>query len=185
MKLQPKRIVFSAAVLALAALLGGPPATAAEDVTVSDLQAMTRSLGFLDTLRRDGTIAIGVVYAPNVPNARMLAARAAESLRAIPGPNSAALRPEIIAVEELAQFPGRLDAVFLMPGVSAPEHGMADTVRRRRLVSISNDPACLDAKCCVLMVGTTGSVEIVLDTAQADAVGAHFSSVFVMMVKRR
>jgi hypothetical protein len=52
-------------------------------------------------------------------------------------------------------------------------------------VSVSSDPACLDAKCCVLMVQAGSNVNIVLDTAMATATGAHFSSVFTMMVKRR
>jgi hypothetical protein len=43
----------------------------------------------------------------------------------------------------------------------------------------------MDARCCVLMVQAGSSVNIVLDTALADAAGAQFSSVFTMMVKRR
>jgi hypothetical protein len=62
---------------------------------------------------------------------------------------------------------------------------VGDFIRRRHIISISNDPACLGAGCCVLMVRTTGTVEIVLDTALADSVGARFSTVFAMMVKRK
>ncbi len=172
------------AAVALAAVLAGSPLRAAEGPTVSlsDLQATARSLGFLDTLSRDGTIVIGIVYAS--PNNRAQAVQTADRLRAIPGPNASELRPELIAAADLPQFPGRLDAVFLMPGVPGAE-GMAESVRRRRIVSISNDPTCLDARCCVLLIRTTRGVEIILDSALADAVGARFSSVFSMMVKRR
>jgi hypothetical protein len=173
------------AAAALAVLLGGWPLHAAEPlaVSVSDLQATARSLGFLDTLRRDGTIVIGIVYAS--PSDRAQAAQAADRLRAIPGPNASEIRPELIAAADFSQVPGRLDAVFLMPGVWAAHAGVAETVRRRRVVSISNDPTCLDARCCVLLIRTTRGVEIFLDTALADAVGARFSSVFSMMVKRK
>ena len=173
------------AAVALAVLLTGSPLHAAEEpaVSLSDLQATARSLGFLDTLRRDGTIVIGIVYAS--PANRAPAAQVADRLRAIPGPNASELRPELIAAADLPQFPGRLDAVFLMPGVPAAETGMAESVRRRRIVSISNDPTCLDTRCCVLLIRTTRGVEIFLDTALADAVGARFSSVFSMMVKRK
>jgi hypothetical protein len=85
----------------------------------------------------------------------------------------------------LAQFASRVDALFLLPGSSKDQAAITEFMRRRHLVSISNDPACMDAKCCVLMVRTTGGVEIVLDTQLAEAVGAHFSSVFTMMVKRK
>ena len=71
-----------------------------------------------------------------------------------------------------------------LPG-AANAQAIADIVRRRHVISISTDPACLDSKCCVLMVHAERKVEIVLDTALADAAGAHFSSVFAMMVKRR
>lgn len=171
--------------IAVALLLSAAPVRAAEGpaVSLADLQAASRSLGFLDTLRRDGTIVVGIVYAPANPNARARAAETAERLKSIPGPNAASFRPELIPANELPQFAARLDAVFLMPGAAG--EAVADAVRRRRIVSISSDPACLDARCCVLHVRTASGVEIVLDTALADAVGARFSPVFAMMVKRR
>ncbi len=74
-----------------------------------------------------------------------------------------------------------------MPSVTsdAASADVSDYVRQNRVVSISSDPACLDAQCCVLMVRSGSGVDIVLDTAMADAAGARFSSVFTMMVKRR
>ena len=169
--------------IAIALLLNAAPLRAADSpaVSLADLQAVARSLGFLDTLRRDGTVVVGIVYATS--GGRLSAAETAERLRSIPGPNAASFRPELIAASELSQFSGRLDAVLLMPGASSET--VADVVRRRRIVSISSDPACLNARCCVLHVRTGGGVEIVLDTALADAVGARFSPVFAMMVKRR
>jgi hypothetical protein len=166
-------------------LLSAAPVCAAERsaVSLADLQAASRSLGFLDTLRRDGPIVVGIVYAPATANAQALAAETADRLRSISGPNAAPFRPELIPASELPQFAGRLDAVFLMPGSSGET--IADAIRRRRIVSISSDPACLDARCCVLHVRTASGVEIVLDTALANAVGARFSPVFAMMVKRR
>jgi len=161
------------------------PARAAGEVTAADLQAAARSLGFLENLRRDGPLLIGVVYASNSADARGEAAQAAERLGAIPGPNGSPIRTTLIAVDALNQTSERLDAVFLMPGASSAGAPLAEVVRRRRFVSISTDPACVDQRCCVLMVRTRSGVEIVLQTALADAVGARFSTVFMMMVKRQ
>jgi hypothetical protein len=160
-------------------------AYAANEVTPADLQAAVRAIGFLDPLPRDQTITVGIVYASSLTGGRALAVQAAEQLKAIPGPNRTPFQAEIIATDGLAQFVGRADAVFLMPGTSKDQAAIVEFLRRRHLVSISNDPACMDAKCCVLMVRTVGGVEIVLDTQLAEAVGAHFSSVFTMMVKRK
>jgi hypothetical protein len=160
-------------------------AQAANEVTVADLQAAARALGFLDPLPRDQTIVVGIVYAPSLIGGRASAVQAAEQFKAIPGPNHTSFQVEILPTDALAQFVNRVDAVFLVPGASMDQAAIGEFLRRRHLVSISNDPACMEAKCCVLMVRTTGGVEIVLDTQLAEAVGAHFSSVFTMMVKRK
>jgi hypothetical protein len=158
---------------------------AGENVTVTDLRAAVSALGFLENLPRNESLVIGVVYAANVPAAEASATQTAKLVSAIPGPNSAMLRPAVISTAELGQFRGRLDALFLMPGASTQAEAVLDAVHRRRLVSISNDPACLDEKVCVLMVRSGPRVEIVLDAALADAVGARFSPVFAMVVKRK
>ena len=118
------------------------------------------------------------------------AARTAELLNAQQGPNSTTFKALTIAVGALAQAQDRLDVLFIADGGSAPiprtRRRIIDVVRwRRRVISISSDPACLETKCCVLMVHSNGKVDIVLDTALADAAGAHFSPVFAMMVKRK
>ncbi len=155
------------------------------EISADDLQAVARALGFLDTLPKDGTIAVGVVHTADASQA---AARTVDKLNAIPGPNSATFKAQSIAVDGLAGDQGRLDALLLENGTCADPanaQAVAEMVRKRHIVSISTSPACLESKCCVLMVHTDRKVEIVLDTALADAAGALFSSVFAMMVKRR
>jgi len=157
----------------------------AAGVALADLQAATRSLGFLDSLQNRSTISIGVVYGAGVHDGKNSAAQTAGALAAMHGPGSSTIRASIVTVDELAQNAQHFDALYLMPGITANGAQIADTVRRQHIVSISSDPACLDAKYCVLMVQAGSSVNIVLDTALANAAGAQFSSVFAMMVKRR
>lgn len=178
--------VVAACLVAFAvALPFAASAAQAADVTLSDLQAAARSLGFLDSLTRDGTIVVGFVYPASSDAGKAQAASLADRLRSIPGPNSAMFRTEIIASSDLNSFAGRLDAVFLAPGTNPEAKAIADAILQKHLVSISSDPACLAAKTCVLMIRTDRGVEINLDTALAGAVGARFSPVFSMMVKRR
>jgi hypothetical protein len=166
-------------------LVSPRPAHALVEISTEDLQAIARSLGFLDSLPHDGTIVVGIVYPPD---AEAAAAQTAEKLNAIQGPNSTIFKAQSIPVGMLAQNQGRLDALLLEHDVCAdPANAQAvtDAVHRRQVVSISSNPECLATKCCVLMVHADRKVEIVLDTALAESAGAHFSSVFTMMVKRK
>ena len=144
-----------------------------------------RALGFLDSLPHDGTLFVGVVYGASVQDGKAAATEIVGELNSMEGPNSKVLHAEAIPLEGLSLAQGRLDVLFLLPGSSSTASTVGDFIRRRHIISISNDPACLGAGCCVLMVRTTGTVEIVLDTALADSVGARFSTVFAMMVKRK
>ncbi len=160
-------------------------AAQAADVALADLQATTRSLGFLDALQNRSTISIGVVYAVNARDGKNSAAQTAGALAAIRGPGSSTIRANIVSVEELSGNAQHFDVLYVMPGATANGAQIADVVRRLHVVSISSDPACLDAKYCVLLVQDGSVVNIVLDTALATASGAQFSSIFTMMVKRR
>jgi hypothetical protein len=176
-------LTVAGAVLTLSVMLG--TAQASDEIPTDDLQAATRSIGFLDSIPHDGTIFIGVVYDPAAPGGKEAAEAATKDLTAIAGPKSAVIRSVAMSVANLAHTADRLDAVFLMPGSASASGAIADAIRQRHVVSISDDPACLEANCCVLMVRSGQRIEIVLDTGLADAVGAHFSTVFTMMVKRK
>jgi len=161
------------------------PARAAPDVSIAELQAVAHALGFLEGVPRSGTIEIGIVYNAGEPDGRALALQTAGRLTSISGPNQTTFKAVIIPTADLLQGTDQLDAVFLNPGTSNEAATITDAVKRRHLVSISDDPACLDTGCCVLMVRINGPVEIVLHTALAEIVGARFSTIFKMMVKRR
>ncbi len=179
-----RRDLFARSLLRLVFVgtLATTPALAADDA--ADLQAATRAIGFLDSLPHDGVIVIGIVYSPGDAN-REDASETAGRLAALPGPANATIRTVLIPDEALAKGAGRLDAVFLMPLPAPAARAIPDALRMRHVVSISTDPSCLDTQCCVLMIQTRPHVEIVLDTALANEVGARFSPIFTMLVKRR
>jgi hypothetical protein len=162
-----------------------PPMRAMDKVSADNLQAAIRTLSFLESLPREGVIAVGVVYPSDIPNAQALALETAKSIGDMRGPNSRPLQAVALSTIELGTFSGHLDVIFLMPGASKDSELILDAMRRHQLMSISGDPACADARCCVLMVRSGQRVEISLNTALAEAVGARFSLVFTMVVKRR
>jgi hypothetical protein len=70
---------------------------AADDVTVADLQAATRAIGFLDNLPRDGTTVIGVVYASQNASGKALALQTVNLLSTLQGPNKSTIRARVVS----------------------------------------------------------------------------------------
>lgn len=173
----PHRAVAAAAF----ALAVGAPASAA-DAAADTLEAVVRALGFLESGPRDGQLALAVVYADGQETA---AADAGRRLDAAAGPRRSRIRATTYSVGDVARTTDRIDAALLLPGAASEAAEVAEFIRQRRVVSLSSDAACLAAGACVLMVSADRNVEIILDTRLADLVGAEFSAVFKMMVKRQ
>jgi hypothetical protein len=166
-------------------LVGVGRASAMDQASIDNVQAAMRTLSFLESLPKDGPIFVGVVYPSDISNARAVAEVTAQLIGTLHGPNSRTLQPQLISTNELSQYQGHLDVLFLMVGASSHSEAILDCVRRHRLVSLSDDPLCAVTQCCVIMVRAGQRVEISLNTALADAVGARFSLVFTMVVKRK
>jgi hypothetical protein len=176
------RLVLTLLVLALGF---GRSADALDPVSIDDLQAAMRTLSFLESLPTQGAIVVGVIYAADIPGAQALAVETANTLGGMRGPNSRMLQPVVLSLSDLNKFEGRLDVIFLTAGVSKYPGPILGAMNRLHLVSISDDPVCMDTRCCVLLVRTGQRVEISLNTSLANSVGARFSMVFMMVVKRR
>ena len=173
-------------VLTLFVMLAGVRgASAMDQASIDNVQSAMRTLSFLESLPKDGPIVVGVVYPSDIPNAQAAAEVTAQLIGTLHGPNSRTLLPHLISTNELSQFQGHLDVLFLMVGASSHSAVILDCVRRHHLVTLSDDPLCANAQCCVITVHAGPRVEISLNTALADAVGARFSLVFTMVVKRK
>ena len=100
------------------------------------------------------------------------------------GPNNREVQAVGISIDDLSHYAGHLEVIYLSIGASSHPDAIVTAVRRFRAISISDDPACGPAKCCVLLVRSGQHVEITLNSALADTAGARFSLVFMMVVKR-
>jgi hypothetical protein len=114
-------------------------AAAAVGISTADLQAAAHALGFLETLPHDGIVVIGIVYSAGVPDQRVLAAKVAERLNVIPGPNSAHFRAKIISLDDPASFASRLDGLFPLPGALAPAARLAWTQSQQLVVNTTGN----------------------------------------------
>lgn len=126
---------------------------------------------------------VGVIYNAADPASRAQAGRVATDLSRMPGPGSATVSAVPVAAHELAGQ--HFDAVYLMSLSPEASHAAGEFVRRQNVVSVSSDPQCLEYQTCVLLVQARSTMSVVLDTALARQVGAKFSTVFTMLVKRK
>ena len=186
--LRSQRFIAKTSILILTLfvmLVGVGRASGLDQASIDNVQAAMRTLSFLESLSKDGPIVVGVVYSSDIPNAQAVAVATAELIGTLHGPNARTLQPHLISTSELSQFQGHLDVLFLMGGASSHAAVILDCMHRHHLVSLSDDPLCAVAQCCVITVRSGPRVEISLNTALAAAVGAHFSLVFTMVVKRQ
>lgn len=151
----------------------------------AELRTALQSLGFLSSLQNRASVVIGVVYNGADPASKGQALRTASELGKMAGPGSATVSASIIAVRELEQSSQRFDALYLMALSADSSHPVINYIKQQGVVTVSSDPACLEFQTCVLLVQSRASVSVVLDTALAKAVGARFSTVFTMLVKRK
>jgi hypothetical protein len=185
--MRPQRFIAKTSILIptlFVMLVGVARASVMDQASIDNVQAAMRTLSFLESLSKDGPIVVGVVYPSDIPNAQAVAEATAQLIGTMHGPNSRTLQPHLISTNELSQFQGHLDVLFLMAGSSSHSVVILDCIRRHHLVSLSDDPLCAETQCCVITVRAGSRVEISLNSALADAVGARFSLVFTMMVKR-
>src|ERR1700721_1208966 len=89
-----------------------PTAHAIDRVSVDNLQASVRTLSFLESLPKGGSIVVGVIYASDTRGGETLAAETAALLSTMRGPNSRPLQPEVLSVNDLAHFEGHLNVLF-------------------------------------------------------------------------
>jgi hypothetical protein len=173
-------------VLTFLGLLFGvvPYANAADPISVDNLQAAVQTLNFLESLPKEGPITVAVIYASEFANSQQLAAEAVKAIDTMRGPNNREVQAVGISIDDLNHYAGHPDVMYLLIGASNHPREIVTAIRRLRAVSISDDPACLAAKCCVLLVRSAQRVEITFNSALADVAGARFSLVFMMVVKR-
>jgi hypothetical protein len=161
-----------------------PYANAADPISIDNLQAAVQTLNFLESLPKEGPITVGVIYASEFANSQQLAAEAVKAIGTMRGPNNREVQAVGISIADLSHYAGHLDVIYLIIGASNHSGEIVTAIGRLRAVSISDDPACLAAKCCVLLVRSAQRVEITFNSSLAGVAGARFSLVFMMVVKR-
>jgi hypothetical protein len=166
------RTVYAASALAFALLFS----SAASADTAKDLQIAGRALTFLES-GPAGHAVLGIVYDPAKPAsvAQKDAVMAALGSGLDVGGVTLVGKPM-----EVGAISGGVAALFVTTGSNFP--AVEAAAKAHKLVTVSNDHACVASGACVVGVTTSPKVEITVNRAAAGAVGAAFKSAFRMMI---
>jgi hypothetical protein len=144
--------------------------------TAKDVQIAGRALTFLEN-GPSGHVSIGVVFDPSKASSVAQKDAVMAALGSGLEVGSLTLTGKPI---EIGGIGGGVAALYLTEGVNFAAAGAA--AKAHKLVTISDDTACVTSGACVLGVTTTPKVEIKVNRAAASAIGVSFKSAFRMMI---
>ena len=149
-------------------------------VTQTDLLVAGRALGFIDTLKRDSVVHVGIVYDPGVAQSAQQAAEfnaiSANGLR-IGGQE---FRPVMVPIDRLES--AGVEAFFLTEGLGAEAAKVARVSRARKIPCITFDLSQVRNGNCAMGVRSRPRIEVFVNRAAADATGMKLAAVFRIMV---
>ncbi len=162
---------------ALAGLLLSVPVPAADAaVTPKDMQIIGRALTFLDP-PMNGSVEVGIVYdAASKTEAEALASQMGAGFAA----GAVTLVPKLMTAD--AAQSSAVKVLLPMANIGAP---LVKAASGRKVLVISTDPGCIDAKSCILSIQSDPKVQITLNRSDADAAGISLAASFRMMIKER
>lgn len=167
------------AVFAAAMILMGSPASA--DVGLKDVQVVAKTLGFTNP-PLSGSIKVAIVFDPALPQSQ----KDADDLKGILGAGLAAgaatLVPTMVPVAQLDASLDGVGVVFITGGMSSHYDRIFTSAKGKKLLSVSNDVACVQAGRCIMGVKSDPKVEIIVNKTAADASSVGFAPAFRMMI---
>lgn len=167
------------AVFAAAMILMGTPASA--DVGLKDVQVVAKTLGFASP-PLSGSIKVAIVFDPALPQSQ----KDADDLKGILGTGlvagAATLMPAMVPIAQLDASLDGVGVVFITGGMSSHYDRIFTLAKGKKLLSVSNDVACVQAGRCVMGVKSDPKVEIIVNKTAADTSSVGFAPAFRMMI---
>lgn len=166
--------------LAAAFLVAALTLPANAQVTETDLLIAGRALGFIDSLRHNSDVHVGIVYDPAIARSMQQAttfnSATANGLRI----GSLVLKPVMVPIASLGS--GRVEAFFLTDGLGTEAAKVARASRTRKIPCITFDIAQVRNGNCAMGVRSRPKVEVFVNRAAATATGLDLATVFRMMI---
>ena len=166
--------------LAIGVSVGALTLPANAQITQTDLLVAGRALGFIDSLKRNSTVRVGIVYDPAVAKSAQQAAELdailADGLRV----GGLDLRPAMVPLDKLES--AGIEAFLLTEGLGAAASRVARVSRARKTPCITFDLAQVRNGNCAMGVSARPKVEVFVNRAAADATGMDLAAVFRIMI---
>jgi hypothetical protein len=163
--------------------LAASPRPAAAQFSLKDGQVLGRTLGFVGD-GTSGIVIVGVVVSTTDPASQ----RDAEAIRAVIGTDLPAgrvrLQMQVVPLDQLNAVSG-VAALYVTAGLNANMEKIGVTAQRLHVPTISADLVCVQSRGCVIGYSTEPTVQIVIDTAQAERTGVRFMQAFRMLVREK
>lgn len=163
-------------VLLLAALL---PATVLADVAERDIQVAARTFGFVNGIPA-GEVVIAIIHDP----ANSASKAEADQINGILGSGlkvaKHTLKPKLVPVSAM-DLAGS-NVAFVTAGLAANHAAIASATSGAKMMTVTTDFGCVDAKHCVMGVAAEPSVKIQISRSAASAAGLEFSQALKLMV---
>ncbi|MGM0421491.1 MAG: hypothetical protein ACQEQL_00175 [Pseudomonadota bacterium] len=148
-----------------------------QDVTLKDLQTITRTIGFLEE-KSSAPLNMAIVYDPNI-NISVRNARRMRDL--IKSQDNKQITPLLVPVSELSLLK-EASFAFVTTGLQPHYNEITSALNTHRILSFTLDRACLEQNCCAIYVNSENRVEIVINKTITDTLNARFKPIFLMLV---
>ncbi len=163
----------------LAALMTVFPTVAGADVSERDIQVAARTFGFVSGIP-SGDVVVAIVHDPAVGPSKAEADQLAGIIGGGLKVAKHTLKSKLVPVSAL-DLSGT-NVAFVTSGLGGQQAATFSAASAAKVMTVTTDFACVDAKQCVMGVAAEPSVKIQISRSAADATGLEFSQALKLMV---
>lgn len=148
--------------------------------TQTDLLVAGRALGFIDNLKQNSAVRVGIAYDPaNAQSAQQAAELNAMSANGL-SIGGLVFRPVMVPLARLDS--ASVEVFFLTDGLGAEASRVARISRARKIPCITFDLSQVRDGNCAMGVRARPRVEVLVNRAAADATGIKLAAAFRFMI---
>lgn len=155
------------------------PAIASAEVSERDIQVAGRTFGFVEGMP-SGEVAVAVVYDPSVAASKAEADQLAQLMGGGMKVAKNTLKSKLVPVSALDL--GGANVAFVTSGLGAHHDAIFAAASGAKVMSITKDFGCVDAKKCVMGFASEPDVKIQISRSAASSTGLAFSPALKLMV---
>ncbi len=168
-------------ILMVGVSIGALTLPANAQITQTDLLIAGRVLGFIDTLKHNSAVRVGIVYDPALAKSAQQAAELKALMAGGLRIGGLDLRPVMVPIGNVEGT--GVDAFLLTEGLGAEAARVGRVNRERKIPCITFDLSQVSNGNCAMGVSSWPKIQVFVNREAADACGMELAAVFRMMIK--